>query len=109
MLFNLSATPEAETHGDLVARLKTRLEKGRGGPALTVVVDESAYRGRLAGQAGSGGRLEARRLAWNAVLARAGVTEAAVDLAGPDEAALLRQLEGALMHGPALTTAGAVR
>jgi hypothetical protein len=62
MLFNLSATPEAETHGDLVARLKTRLEKGRGGPALTVVVDESAYRERLAGQAGSASGW--RRAGW---------------------------------------------
>jgi galactose mutarotase-like enzyme len=35
VLFNLSATPEAETHGDVVARLKGRIAKGRGGPALT--------------------------------------------------------------------------
>jgi hypothetical protein len=71
-----------------------------------VLVDETAYRQRLAGQAGSAQRLEARRLAWNAVLGRAGVTELAVDLAGEDEAALAGRLEGALMHDPALTAAG---
>jgi hypothetical protein len=109
VLFNLSATPEAETHGDLVARLKTRLAEGGGGPALSVIVDESAYCQRLAGQAGSAERLEARRQAWSAVLGRAGVTELAVDLAGDDEPALTRRLEAALMHGPALTAAGAGR
>lgn len=109
VLFNLSATPETETHGDVVERLRGRLDEGGGGPALSVIVDESAYRQRLAGQAGSAQRLEARRLAWNAVLGRAGVTELAVDLASDDEAALTRQLEGALMHEPALTAAEVAR
>jgi hypothetical protein len=109
LLFNLAATPEAETHGDIVARLKSRIAGARGGPALTVIVDESAYRHRLADQAGSAQRLEARRLAWNAVLGRAGVIEVALDLASDDEAALIRRLEGALMHEPALTPARAAR
>jgi hypothetical protein len=74
-----------------------------------VIVDESAYRQRLAGQAGSAQRLEARRLAWNAVLGRSGVTELAIDLASDDEPGLMRQLEAALMHGPALTTTEASR
>jgi hypothetical protein len=94
VLFNLSATPEAETHGDLITRLKARIAQGRGGPALGVIVDESAYRQRLAGQAGSAQRLEARRLAWSAVLGRAGVTELAVDLASDDEAALTPSSNG---------------
>jgi hypothetical protein len=109
LLFNLSATPETETHGDVVAGLQRRIAAGRGGPALTVIVDEAAYRQRLAGQAGSAQRLEARRLAWNSVLGRAGVTELVIDLASDDEGALMRRLEGALMHGPALVPAGAGR
>jgi hypothetical protein len=89
-----------------VARLKARLAQGRGGPALSVIVDESAYRERLAGQAGSAQRLEARRLAWNAVLGprrrdRAGRRSRRRGRGRAD-----RRLEGALMHEPGADARG---
>lgn len=104
VLFNLSATPEAEIHGDFIARLKARISHNRDAPALTVIVDESAYSQRLAGQAGSVQRLEARRLAWKSVIGRSGVHASTLDLANNDAPALLSQLESIIMQEPALTT-----
>ncbi len=109
VLFNLSATPEAETHGDFVARLKARIDKQRAGTPLTVLVEESAYRQRLAGQSGSAERLEARRSAWNAVISRAGVIELPADLVSDDESALLAKLESVMMKDPRLASGRSAR
>lgn len=106
VLFNLSATPEAETHGAFVNQLKTRIARVRGGPALTVLVDGSAYGERLAGQAGSAQRLEARRLAWKSVIDRTGASHLTLDLASDDATALMTRLEGVMMQEAALTTDG---
>ncbi len=109
VLFNLSATPEAEIHGGFIARLKARIDQERGGPALTVIVDESAYSQRLAGQAGSVQRLEARRLDWKSVIGRSGVLASTLNLASEDGPALLSQLESLIMREPALTPGGRAR
>ena len=106
VLFNLSSTPEAENHGALVAGLRRRLAGG--GTGIAVLLDESAYRQRLAGQAGAEGRLETRRLAWERMLGQQGVKPLAIDLEASDPA-LVRRLEGALMQGPELIPAGAAR
>lgn len=109
VLFNLSATPEAETHGDFVARLKAHLRDQRTNPSLTVIVEESAYRCRLDGQVGSSQRLEARRKAWNAVMSRVGVAELSVDLLSDEESALLSRLESVMMQDPQLTSGRTTR
>lgn len=105
-LFNLSATPEAETHGAFLTALQRRIAECHSGASLTAVVDDSAYRLRLAGQAGSGQRLETRRLAWDTVLQRAGAVPLIIDLSEVDEFALIQRVEGALMGGPALISEG---
>lgn len=104
VLFNLSATPEAETHGAFVARLKARIEGDRSGAALTVIIDESAYHQRLAGQAGSARRLDARRLAWKSVISHSGVSPLVLNLSSDDQPALMTKLESMMMQEAALTS-----
>jgi hypothetical protein len=58
VLFDASATPEAEAQGRFVESLRGRLGRGT---ALLMVVDEAAFAARF-GAAGE--RLEQRRAAW---------------------------------------------
>ena len=106
VLFNLSATPEAENHGALVAGIQRRLVQGRGGAGLTILLDETAYRQRLAGQSGADSRLETRRRAWETMLVHQHVTPLAIDLDDENAAALARPLECALMQPPPWAHAG---
>ena len=59
LVFNMASTPEEENQGHLLHGYRTAL-----GPQLIVVLDESGYRRRLAGQAGAQARLDERRAAW---------------------------------------------
>jgi hypothetical protein len=58
VLFDASATPEAEAQGRFVESLRGRLGRGT---ALLMVVDEAAFAARFGG---AGERLEQRRAAW---------------------------------------------
>jgi hypothetical protein len=98
LLFNLSATPEAENQGAFAAGARRRVEQGQAHAALTALLDESSYRRRLAGQGGAEERLETRRAAWEKVLSGAGVPPLPIDLDSGDLGALSRALEGALMR-----------
>lgn len=91
--FNLASTPEAENHGAFAAGLAAR----SGGAGLALLLDESAYRARLAGQSGAEGRLAARRSAWTAMLGQAGLAPLSLDLEADEPAALARALEAALL------------
>ncbi len=95
LLFNLSATPEAENQGALAGGVARRLADQGGG--LAVLLDQSAYRRRLAGQGGAEGRLAVRRSAWEAMLAGRGLAPLTVDLEEMDPPALARVLEAALL------------
>lgn len=106
LLFNLSSTPEAENQGALVAGLRRRLAENGSGAGLTALLEESAYRQRLAGQPGTAHRLESRRLAWSEMLGPHGVRPLSVDLDNRDLASLARQLEGALIKESALAPKG---
>jgi hypothetical protein len=100
ILFNLAATPEAENHGALVTGIRSALRRERSGAGLAAILDETAYRERLAGQAGADARIDSRRRAWAQVLQ--GTAHVAVDLASEDEAALVQKLESALVRDPSL-------
>jgi len=102
VLFNLAATPERENHGALIVGIRRRLAAHPHRIALTVLVDEAAYRDRLGRQATADGRLKERRSAWETVLGREGVHPTSVNLGEPDPAALTQLLEGALVKDPAL-------
>lgn len=81
VLFALTATPERETHGALLAALGLR--RGAGAEAAVVLVDESGFRQRLGGAARDD-RLAQRRALWQALMAGAGSAPRFVDLAAPE-------------------------
>ena len=80
LIFNLSTTPEKETHGRLIERAGDLVAAGQAGRKLLVLVEESGYRGRLEGQAGWEDRLEQRRDGWRRLVAAAGQSMASIDL-----------------------------
>jgi hypothetical protein len=103
LLFSLSATPEAENQGALVAGIRHRL--GQSGTVVAAVLDESAYRQRLAGMAGAEARVDARRLAWERVMGQHGLKPLSMDLENAAPAALAERFEAGLLQEPALTAA----
>lgn len=80
LVFNMVSTPEEENHGRLLHGYRTALAKAER-PQLIVVLDESGYRRRLAGQAGSQARLEERRTAWQRFAQAHGIDIVPLDLA----------------------------
>jgi hypothetical protein len=98
VLFNLSATPEAENHGELVAGIRRRIAEARSGAGLTVLLDESAMRQRLG--ANGAARIESRRGAWEAMLRQHNAAPLSLDL-DAEAATLARPLESALLHAHA--------
>lgn len=106
VLFNLAATPEAENHGALVAGIRRAIEGQRSGSALAVILDETAYRQRLAGQAGADERLATRRRAWEQMLGPTGAKPVPVNLAD-DQPDQVRRLEAALLRSPTLAGSAA--
>ena len=92
-LFDLSATPEAETHGRFVRQLAARAPAGA---ATVVLVDETAFRARFAGDAM---RLAQRREAWRAFAQALGTVPVCVHLAASEPAVAAEALQGAL-RGP---------
>ena len=102
LLFNLSATPEAENHGALTAGIQRWLAEERSGARLAALLDETPYRQRLGSQADSRERLRTRGAEWERVLAAQHLHPLAVDLDDPDEAALARRLESVLFKDAAL-------
>jgi hypothetical protein len=98
VLFNLSATPEAENHGALVTGIRRRLAESKSGAGLTILIDESAMRQRLG--SGAEERVRSRRAAWETTLRQHHAAPLFLDLdRGPAE--LARPLEGALLHAHA--------
>jgi hypothetical protein len=75
LLFALTATPEAETHGALLRALPQ--------PPAAIVVDEADFRRRFTGAAGEQ-RVQQRRAAWQRLLADAGLPAPVfLDLSSP--------------------------
>lgn len=81
ILFNLTATPEAENHGTFVCAVADALPPGT---PLVALIDEAVFRQRFAGQTE---RLEERRGGWRELLAARNVEAVFVDLGAPDAAA----------------------
>jgi hypothetical protein len=102
ILFNLSATPEAENHGALVTGIRRRLAEAGSGAVLTILVDESAMRLRLGGAAEE--RVPSRRAAWETMLRQHHAAPLFLNL-DAEPAELARPLEGALLHAHAVLPA----
>ncbi len=82
VLMNLAATPEAENHGVVIAAARDSARRARPPAAVRVVVDESPYAERLAGDASLASRLEERRRLWRDFVAGYGLEADLVALAG---------------------------
>jgi hypothetical protein len=96
LLFNMSATPETENHGALVAGLQQRLASAGRGVVLAVLLDEAAMRRHHGGHAGA--RLETRREAWRAMLRPHGLEPVSIDLSDDKLASLAQALEAGLIR-----------
>lgn len=95
VLFNLSSTPEAENHGELVDRLRRQLNAQA---ELMVLVDDSSFMHKLRGQASAPRRLDERLQAWRTVLAPCEIDPIRVSLDSTDEVGAARALEQAFLH-----------
>jgi len=73
VLMNLAATPEAENHGVVIAAARDAARRARPPAAVRVVIDESPYAARLAGDASLAARIEERRRLWREFVAGYGV------------------------------------
>ena len=82
VLMNLAATPEAENHGVVIAAVRDSARRARPPAAVRVVVDESPYVERFAGDASLASRLEERRRLWREFVAGYGLEADLVELAG---------------------------
>jgi hypothetical protein len=98
LLFNLSATPEAENHGALVTGIRRQLAEARSGTVLTILIDESAMRERLG--SGAEERVQSRRAAWETILRQHHAAPLFLNL-DSEPAVLAGPLEGALLHAHA--------
>jgi hypothetical protein len=98
ILFNLSATPEAENHGALIAGARRRIAEAKSGAGLVVLLDEASMRQRLGG--GAEARVESRREAWEAMLRQYNAAPLSLNL-DAEPASLARPLESALLHAHA--------
>jgi len=82
VLMSLAATPEAENHGVVIAAARDSARRARPPAAVRVVVDESPYVERFAGDASLASRLEERRRLWRDFVAGYGLEADLVELAG---------------------------
>jgi len=73
VLMSLAATPEAENHGVVIAAARDSAHRARPPAAVRIVVDESPYAARLAGDASLAPRLEERRRLWRDFVAGYGL------------------------------------
>ena len=86
-LFDLSATPEAESQGRFAQQLAARAPTGA---ATILLVDESAFRQRFGGDSA---RLAQRREAWRVFAEALGTAAVCVELDAPDLAGAARQVQ----------------
>lgn len=73
VLLSLAATPEAENHGVVIAAARDAAHRARPPAAVRIVVDESPYATRFAGDASLAPRLEERRRLWRNFVAGYGL------------------------------------
>jgi hypothetical protein len=73
VVMSLAATPEAENHGVVIAAARDAAHRARPPAGVRIVVDESPYAARLAGDATLASRLEERRRLWRNFVAGYGL------------------------------------
>lgn len=96
LLYAMTATPEAETHGRFAHQVRTGLSPST---VLVAVIDESRFRERFAQQPG---RIDQRRRAWQAVLGARALAPVFVDLSQPGDEAIASALTEAINAAPGI-------
>ena len=91
VLFDLNATPEAETHGRFIGRVAAALPAGA---AIAVLVDEAAFRQRFGALAE---RIAQRKNAWRACCESLGLAAVFVDLDAGASPSFEAELRSALV------------
>lgn len=84
LLFNLSATPEEENHGAVIAGVRDWLAAKHPHAKLLVLVDEGPYAARMAADGGADARVAERRHAWQQFVAAHGLGACIVNLAAAE-------------------------
>jgi len=90
-LFDLNATPEAETHGRFIERLAAALPAGA---SIAVLIDEAAFRQRFGALAE---RIVQRQNAWRACCESLGLAAVFVDLDASASPAFEAELRSAFV------------
>jgi hypothetical protein len=73
VVMSLAATPEAENHGVVIAAARDAAHQARPPAGVRIVVDESPYAARFAGDATLASRFEERRRLWRNFVAGYGL------------------------------------
>ncbi len=73
VVMNLAATPEAENHGVVIAAARDAAHRARPPAGVRVVIDESPYAARFAGDASLASRVDERRRLWRNFVAGYGL------------------------------------
>ena len=84
LLFNLSATPEEENHGTIIAGVRDWLAAKHPHAKLLVLVDEGPYAAKMAADGGADARVPERRHAWQEFVAARGLGACIVNLAAAE-------------------------
>lgn len=82
VVMSLAATPEAENHGVVIAAARDAAHRARPPAAVRIVVDESPYTARFAGDASLAPRIEERRRLWRNFVAGYGLEADLLPLEG---------------------------
>lgn len=82
VVMSLAATPEAENHGVVIAAARDAAHQARPPAGVRIVVDESPYAARFAGDASLAPRLEERRRLWRNFVAGYGLEADLLPLEG---------------------------
>jgi hypothetical protein len=73
VVMSLAATPEAENHGVVIAAARDAAHRARPPAGVRIVIDESPYAARFAGDASLTSRVEERRRLWRNFVAGYGL------------------------------------
>jgi hypothetical protein len=73
VVMSLAATPEAENHGVVIAAARDAAHRARPPATVRIVIDESPYAARFAGDASLAARVEERRRLWRNFVAGYGL------------------------------------
>jgi len=73
VVMSLAATPEAENHGVVIAAARDAAHRARPPAGVRIVIDESPYAARFAGDASLASRVDERRRLWRNFVAGYGL------------------------------------